>query len=261
MQLLNAVAPFRPSYEVPEPGVAPVPVSLAKGDAGPRLICLATATPLSGVHEYTAFAGQFDGVRDVFALPQSGFAPDEKVPASFAAAIEAQAAAISSLVGGEPFALVGHSTGGLYAHAVARCLEGVALNPTALVMIDTYRTDEMVSTDIVGPVIGALTETGAPDISISTTRLTAMGVHLKLLSNWRIQELTAPTLMVRCEEPLPGISDETEWRAPAWNLADEIEVPGDHFSMMQQHVTTTAKAVEDWLAELDLKQTTLEQSR
>ncbi|HSS03783.1 MAG TPA: SDR family NAD(P)-dependent oxidoreductase, partial [Solirubrobacterales bacterium] len=260
VQLLDAVAPFRPSYQDPEPGEMPVPVALAKGDSQPRLICLATATPQSGTHEYTAFAKQLDGTRGVFALPQSGFAPGEKVPASYAVAVEVLAEAVASLVGEEPYVLLGHSTGGLYAHAVAKRLEEMAVEPTALVVVDTYRRDKSVSMDILEPLIGALTETESADISISTTRLTAMGAHVRLLSEWRLQELSSPTLMVRCADPLSGVSTEGDWRAPAWDLATEVEVPGDHFSMMQQHAAATAGAIEEWLAGITLKQPALEQS-
>ncbi|HZL48934.1 MAG TPA: hypothetical protein VFC30_07960 [Solirubrobacteraceae bacterium] len=34
-----------------------------------------------------------------------------------------------------------------------------------------------------------------------------------------------------------------------WELADsEIEVPGDHLTMMEEHVESTAQAVQAWLA-------------
>jgi len=40
---------------------------------------------------------------------------------------------------------------------------------------------------------------------------------------------------------------------PTWVFsrhATAVEVPGDHFSMLGEHVGTTAAAVEQWLAQL-----------
>ena len=248
LQLLRSAAPFRASFDAAlEPGQAPAPVSLAAGASGPKLICIATATPMSGAHEYMPFAKGFDGIRDVLALPQSGFVPGEAVPASLGAAVETLAGTARDVAGGEPFVLLGHSTGGLYAHAVAAQLEAEGVAPAAVVVVDSYRE---VKAEVIDPLATAVLAVVDETEMVNTTRLTAMGVHLQLLSEWSFSELSAPVLLVRCSESLPGALADTEWRVAPWG-GPEVEVPGNHFSMMQEHAGATAQAIEDWLGGLE----------
>ncbi|WP_237534645.1 hypothetical protein, partial [Streptomyces sp. SID3343] len=74
-------------------------------------------------------------------------------------------------------------------------------------------------------------------------RLTAMAGYFELFSDWKPAPLTCPTLYVRAEHPLP----DTE-PAPDWSLPHaEVTVPGNHFTMLEEHARTTALAVHRWL--------------
>jgi pimeloyl-ACP methyl ester carboxylesterase len=226
VELLGAIAPFRTSFATClEPDQCPAHASLSAGSAKPKMICISTATPLSGVHEYVPFAKEFEGTREVVALPQSGFIPGEQVPASLAVGVETQAEAIQRLVGDDPFVLVGHSTGGLYAHAIAGHLESRDIVPDAVVVIDSYQS---MGTEMLNPILAtvfAVADDMGDAEPVNATRLTAMGAHLRLLSEWRSQDIAAPVLLVRCSEPPPGTPVDAEWRCrdrcPGWTLLDD----------------------------------------
>jgi thioesterase domain-containing protein len=83
---------------------------------------------------------------------------------------------------------------------------------------------------------------------INDDRLTAMGAYLRLLADWQPVRTIAPTLFVRASEPLPGVGEDSE---SEWGLefpGGEIEVAGNHFTMMDEHVDATAQAVQAWLS-------------
>jgi thioesterase domain-containing protein len=78
--------------------------------------------------------------------------------------------------------------------------------------------------------------------------LTAMGAWGRLLAEWEPREVSAPTLLIRASEPMPGISADGEWRS-SWDFAhSSVEVAGDHFTMMEDHVVETARALQEWLS-------------
>ncbi|GAA3873697.1 hypothetical protein GCM10022243_43570 [Saccharothrix violaceirubra] len=83
--------------------------------------------------------------------------------------------------------------------------------------------------------------------------LTAMGGYFGMFTGWTPTPIGVPTLFVRTADPVGDAEDlpwTDDWR-PGWTLADAfVEVPGDHFSMMDDHAPTTARAVSDWLAGL-----------
>ncbi len=260
--LLAVFAPFRPAFEdPPEPGAGAVAVRLSEGSTGVPLFCLASAAHSTGAHEYVALANEFHGMRDVTVVPQSGFAPGELVPASLAAAVGAHVGLIEQLVGDRPFVLVGHSTGGLYAHAVAARLEAAGRAPMAVVAVDSHRADEAQQAGLMEPFLRALLALDGGAAEMSTTRLTAMGAHLRLLAEWRLQELGSPTLLVRASEPLPHVSPDSRWRC-SWGLEDEIDVPGNHFSLMQaEHASTTARVIDEWLTRVESEGETRDDAR
>lgn len=74
-----------------------------------------------------------------------------------------------------------------------------------------------------------------------------MGLYA-LVADWHPGEIAAPTPLVRADGSLPWMAAEFEHEL-RWELADsEIEVPGDHLTMMEEHVESTAQAVQAWLA-------------
>jgi hypothetical protein len=86
-------------------------------------------------------------------------------------------------------------------------------------------------------------------------KITASSVYSVMFGEWKPRPLAAPTLVVRPTEPFvvrPGTEPLSmgEWR-DRWPLKHvEIEVPGNHFSISNHNVRTTADSIFNWLTGL-----------
>ncbi|MFF2329802.1 MULTISPECIES: type I polyketide synthase [unclassified Streptomyces] len=252
MALLTIAARFREVFEDAEDlGSPPSAVTLATGGSATRLICFPALSALSGPHEYARFGPSLQDLRPVSVLPNPGFLPQELLPATLDAFVAAQAAAVRACAGDEPFVLLGRSAGGWAAHAVAEKLESTGLVPSAVVLIDTYPGEDsgLGGRSGDGPALSAMTvgmlDNSAQFASAETDRLTAMAGYLELYAGWKPTALTAPTLFVRAGDRLPGIEAAEPWSLPH----SEITVPGDHFTVLEDHSRTTALALHTWLSE------------
>ena len=254
MNLIGVLAGLRPAFSSrSDLGDMPGPVPISRGPAVPRLICLSSFFGRSGAHEYARFAAGFRGIREVSALPAPGFAAGELLPASVDALVGVHAVTISEAAGDMPFVLVGHSSGGLIAHAVANYLEDNGITPSAIVLLDTYAPErkEFARTEYWSAVLGAVmgdSEQWRDDGEDAW--LTAMAHYFSL--DWRCMRRTAiPTLLVRAAEPLGVSAESGDWESLSWTYSGSvtvIDVPGNHFTMMTDHAATTAQAVSEWLA-------------
>ena len=246
MRSLSAIARFRPVFdEHADLSGSRAPVVLAEGDAHPRIICLPSVLAISGPHQYLRFARGFAGERCVIALTLPGFEEGEHLPASIQAAVEAHVATIARLATDGPFVLAGHSSGGALAYALAGRLEEVGMCPSGVVMIDTYSHEHALVGELGSIVEGMLARDGAY-LSIDDARLTAMGVYLCLLREWEPAKIAAPTLLLRASEAPDLVSAVSE--RVSWELFDRVvDVPGDHFTAMEDHAGTAAREVGQWL--------------
>ncbi|MBW1597419.1 SDR family NAD(P)-dependent oxidoreductase [Streptomyces sp. JJ38] len=246
LRLLGDAAAFRPAFAGPgEPGAVPAPVRLAHSGTGPHLLCLPSALLASGPHQFARFATALRGVRPVTALPLPGFLPGEPLPASPEALSEALVAAVrEASPEGEPFVLVGYSSGGLLAHTVA-----ARTGARGVVLLDSAPLDGYSPADHAWLLAGMADRMDA----VGDDRLTAMGGYLRLLealppiagegTGQDAEEggEPLPTLLVKAAEQRPG-------RAVTWPLPHtEVTVPGDHFTLIEQHAGAAAEAVTAWL--------------
>ena len=246
--LLATAARFRPVFDVPGSAETPAAVTLATGTTQPALFCFPTVLATSGPHQYARIAAGLDD-RTISALTLPGYTDGERLPATLDALVEATAEAVRQQAGGGPFALVGYSSGGILAHAVAERLEEHGVHPDAVVLLDTYLLlDQTLPT--LGPVLmdGMAARLGelAP---LDDVRLTAMGGYLRLLAGWEPGPIAARTLLVRASEPVPGWPERDDWRC-SWRQAHTaVDVPGDHFTVIEEHAASTATAIDTWLRE------------
>ncbi|WP_425336818.1 type I polyketide synthase [Streptomyces profundus] len=255
-QVLTAASALRAGFGAESAGDhRPIPVRLSEGRARPRLICLPSLSAASGPHEYARFGRSFQEAREVLALPSPGFAAHEEPPDSYETYRLLLAEAVRGAVGDEPFVLVGRSIGGCVAHAVAGALEESGPAPAGVVLIDTYPVDagEQDGMDWWLPAMtaGTLDRIDRFGPPLERHNLTAMGAYQRLFAGWQPKPSTVPTLLVRAAQPLPGAlpaqGPSAEWRA-FWPLPhDAAEVPGDHFTVLEDHSESTAAAVADWL--------------
>ncbi|MGW3074082.1 SDR family NAD(P)-dependent oxidoreductase [Kitasatospora sp. NPDC001132] len=243
--LLRTASRFLPAFRTPaELPAPPRPVRLAAGPAEPVLVCLPAVVAHSGPHQFARFAGALRGLREVVALPQPGFLPGEPLPADLDAVVAAQAEAVLRYADGAPVALLGYSSGGWVAHAVAARLEASGHGPRALVLLDTYLqgdTDDALATAFTD---GLFARRGEADATADPHSLTAMGAYFRVFENWIPGDVAAPALFLRATDALPGTTPP----ATSWAGAATVrETPGDHFSLLEEQAAPTARAVHSWL--------------
>jgi acyl carrier protein len=245
-EFLAAAAELRAKFhDHSQPGARPPVVRLATGPAEPRLICFPTVAASSSPRHYARFAAGLQGAREVSVLPISGFADGEPLPASFAVMVDAHAEAVLDCARGEPFALVGYSAGGWVASAVAQHLERLGVDVAAVALLDTYFPDSELPL-IHGELTKGMFAREDTFGTIGHVRWTAMGGYIRLFERFEPRATAAPTLLVRATDPMPGSPTEI-WRHHPPFPMHVVDVPGDHFTLMEEHADSTAKAVHEWL--------------
>ncbi|MCL7427743.1 acyltransferase domain-containing protein [Streptomyces sp. YS415] len=253
--VLRTAADFRENFSGPaELAKLPQLTPLARGARAPQLICFPTFAWKPSVYQYLPFASALSGSRTVSALSLPGFMTGEAIPADLDALVRTLAEAIRQNAGDEPYALLGYSSGGLIASAVARHLEEAGPAPAALVMVDTHWWDTAGGFDLdpwANSVLsGLLDRVGESDHqgeNWGDAWVTARARYLYL--DFRQAELAAPTLLVRAADSL---GPEGSRRRADWGYEHTaVEVPGDHFTLMEgEFAAGTAGAVDSWLREL-----------
>jgi cytochrome P450/thioesterase domain-containing protein/acyl carrier protein len=248
MDFLDKASRFRPDFREPaDIGGIPELTRITSGETSPALVCVPGFIGMPGPQQFFRFAALFRGQRDVWVLEHPGFDPDELIPADIDALIGLHAQTVQSRCAGTRFVLVGLSSGGLVAQALAKRLEALGAGPSGVVLLDTM-----------GPHINHVVENLIPEFarrlqqahaqmgySAHDDWLTAMGRYVAF--PWRIERLSAPILLVRAGEPLIEWTKAYDWRT-SWPGAESVaDVPGDHFGMMAEHAGRTARVVDDWL--------------
>ena len=244
---MRAAARIRPRFGLSHADDrAPAVIPLATGDAGPIVVCIPSLVATAGPHEYVRFARGFGGRRDVVAVPVPGFGPQELLPSMLDAAVAAQTTAIQRHADGREIVLVGFSTGGLLAYAVASECVREGLTPSGVVLIDSYTAATM--SRITDPVFDRLLAGDESRPEVTEDGLMAMGTYFGLLAEWIPPRVDVPTLLVKACDPVPGAVRTGGWQAtwPAYDQA--VEVPGSHLSVLDEHAATTAAAIEAWIS-------------
>ncbi|MEV7503208.1 type I polyketide synthase [Streptomyces sp. NPDC093018] len=246
MVLLTVAARLRPVFDrTGARDAAHEPVMLTAGGTGARLVCSPALSAVSGPQEYARLGAGLRGLRPVSAVRHPGFEPREALPATLDALVTAQARAVRAAAADGPLVLLGRSAGGWVAHAVAERLESEGAGPAAVVLLDTYPPGHGDRDRALSAMTSDMLRRAAAFASASPGRLTAMAGYFELFDGWKPAPLACPTLYVRAQDPLPGAEP-----APAWSLPHaEITVPGDHFTMLEEHARTTAVAVHQWLGD------------
>ncbi|MCK1796996.1 type I polyketide synthase [Streptomyces sp. XM4193] len=257
-RMLATVAALRPSFEVTaELEDLPWPVTLAEGPAATRLVCVSAPTANGGVHQYATLSGHFRGRRNVAALPLVGFNTGEALPAHAAAAARVIAESALQAADGNPFVLVGHSSGGSLAYAAAGVLESTwGIRPTAVVLLDTlsiqHNSDEGV--DYNGMMKFNFTAVDDSPVRLTNSRLSAMGRWMVLLNSLDVQPTSAPVLEIKCTRALiEGVPapDPERLLVPVVPGADVLPLDSDHLSLIREDSGPAADLVHEWLTALE----------
>ncbi|GAA1394563.1 hypothetical protein GCM10009662_05130 [Catellatospora coxensis] len=236
MELLAEAAAARPWSDKPVVGD---PVPLAEGPAGPALVCLPSFVAPASPVQFARLARGLRGVRPVSALPLPGYLPGEDL----AADVPSLVAALADRVPEDGALLVGYSSGGWLAHAVAAELADRGRACAGVVLLDTFPPG--------APELAALQDVLFQDLAarpevvalVDDDKLAAMGHYLRLFQDWRPDPSPAPTLLLRAERILAGPAERTAWPVP--HVA--VTTAGDHRSLVEEHASAAAQAVELWL--------------
>ncbi|MGH3916932.1 MAG: macrolide family glycosyltransferase [Pseudonocardiaceae bacterium] len=251
LDVLGIAAKLRPVFhsvaELDKPGGL---VRLAEGPITPALVCIPPFVAPSGTHNYARLALNLHKLRDVYSLSHPGFGDHGPLPATLELVIAMHAQAVRQHLGDTPFAMVGYSSGGWFAHAMAAHLETLGIFPTAVVLLDSLAVRDDAWDHIRAPLTTMALNDQAFAL-MTDDQLTATAAYFRFFENWKPATITAPVLLVRPTECVPEwmgrpISEEY-WRA-SWNFTHEImEVTGHHYSMMKENAASTALALHRWL--------------
>ncbi|MFF1698096.1 SDR family NAD(P)-dependent oxidoreductase, partial [Streptomyces sp. NPDC058257] len=251
--VLRTMERFRSSFtdesELAEPRAS---FPLSRGPEPVGVVLFTSYIGRSSAYDYARFGTYFRDRRDVSVITHPGFLEGELLPADKETLVRLHADTVEREAGGKPYVLAGHSSGGLVAHAVARELESRGAGPAGVVLVDTY-VDEAALGDMAAAMGQQLSDRydsvpGAADNDWGDAWVTAMARYMFL--GLLPEPLKAPTLLVRAGEPIMEWTQEYDWR-PSWKLEHTaIDVPGNHFTVMEEHSRSTARAVEEWLDRL-----------
>ncbi|MET8183500.1 acyltransferase domain-containing protein, partial [Streptomyces sp. NPDC005336] len=251
INLLSAVAEILPGFSSAAELRRPAdPVRLARGGQPPRLICLPSPMALGGAQQYARFASFFRGRREVSVPAVPGFGPDEALPLSVDAAVEVLVEGVRGLAGEDPFVLVGYSSGGQFAHAVAEVLEKAGTPATAVVLLDTYLPGDDGKDELWRQMFQGMLDRESSFGRFSAARLAAMSRYSDLIVDCVPGALSAPVLFIRPAQSFATGAGTDDWRA-TWAGDHELrEVPGNHFTILEESATATAETIDAWLTRL-----------
>ena len=136
------------------------------------------------------------------------------------------------------------------AHATATALERRGFDVTGVALMDTAFTGQLLH-HFGDSLADAFIERDHSLDVLSAPRLMAAAWYLYMFSVWVPPAPRAPTLLVRASEPMNEIDVPPEEWQVRWDLPHTaVDVPGNHFTIGEEHAGTTAQAVESWLTDL-----------
>jgi acyl transferase domain-containing protein/thioesterase domain-containing protein len=247
--LLETISSLRATFDSPATAGGAFNTTLvAKGHRPPRLICLPSFVGPSGPYQFAQLAAGLPAARTVCAVSLPGFRAGERLPASREVVVDTLAEWVRTDAAEAPFALLGYSSGGALAHAVAEALERQGIIPAGVMLIDAYEPDRDEQVDVLAGVLAKLLAREHEFAAVEDDGLVAMGAYVRLFADWAPNPIKARSVLLRACDSLGSTLGYARPLAP-WQLADEVvEVPGDHFSIVETHARSTAAAIETWLS-------------
>jgi pimaricinolide synthase PimS1 len=244
---LVTAAGFLPVFEsLEELSELPHMATVAQGRELPELVCIPSFANRLGPHQFLRIAGALQEKRTISVASLPGLEEEEELPASFELLAESIAAAVTQTVADRPFAVVGYSTGGDIAHGVVEALERSGRAPVGLVLLDTFLIDRDEPMRMFSAMMGQLMVEAPTSSAIDDRLILAMGAYMRMLNEAEPQAVSAPSLLVNATENLGA-----EMRDEIWREADSTtRVPGDHFTIIEEHADATAAAIDEWLSKI-----------
>jgi malonyl CoA-acyl carrier protein transacylase/thioesterase domain-containing protein len=237
----------------------PDPVLFSTGAARPALICLPSVVAPSTAFQYARFAVPFRGERALSVLTYPGYATAQRLPKDRDELVALQAEAARKCADGAPAVLIGYSSGGWIAHAVATHLARCGTPPCGLVLLDALMPGSAALAALQASLLGRIYGASAAAPSVSDSQLTAMAHYLRIFHDWRPEPTTVPTLLVRAANPSTPDTGAKDTGAKDTDTKDvgtgwpephvTVDIAADHLSMIEEHAALTAGQVLHWMAE------------
>ncbi|GAA2697881.1 type I polyketide synthase [Actinoplanes palleronii] len=227
------------------------PVRLATGEPHrpiliffPGFLALHDPTP-------TGLGEAVDGDYDLHMLTHPGFGARRDVPDSVDTLVRLHADTIHAVAGDRPFVLIGDSTGGGVAHAVATHLGAAGTPPRGVIMIDSHYGAEGRDDPRLLALVAADRNRPAEmfDGVFSDAMMIAGGAYVRIFDGWRPEPAGLPTLLLRAAPTREMIDADPgrDWR-PRWPVPHDVaDVPGDHYTTLNTDAGATADAIRFWL--------------
>jgi thioesterase domain-containing protein len=101
--------------------------------------------------------------------------------------------------------------------------------------------------DVFAAVLAQLVQIDHAFVALTDEQLLAMGAYIGLFEDWAPRTLQVPSILLRAHSPLHASLNYAQ-RISAWQLATrEVEVPGNHFSIIDADANSTAQALQQVL--------------
>ncbi|AXW87083.1 polyketide synthase [Lonsdalea britannica] len=226
---------------------APEGVWLSRDREKPLLICLNSFIPAAANLTYQRLNSALCDRYSLLTIPLPGY-DAFPLPATDYAAAAALATAVERGAEGRDFTLVGFSTGGLVAHAVAHQLEARGRQATSVVLIDSFPPSAM-SEDAMGDVLETWFAAKGEFWTGEDNAMMAMSWYLELFGlQWTPAHLKTPTLMLQAAN-YPASAQPALWANEWPNLLKSVITPGSHFELLTEHVAETAENLSALLSD------------
>jgi thioesterase domain-containing protein/acyl carrier protein len=246
------------------------------GPLAPHFICIPSPVPPHGPSQFLRLATALRGRHSLSVLSLPGYAPGEELLPSHEEMVACLARAAIDCAAGEPFVVLGYSSGGYLAYDVGYQLEQLGVASAGVVLLDTpIQPSGVTSTDKTsglpawraywhfelpsshGPdrrVLSDGTVLGGPGETTFEEELTAMARYQGQLmgrfieGSWEPYLTQTPTLMVSCTKDwnVPGTAVDVP-PASRWHESHElVKVPGDHYTFLTEYAPLLADAILSW---------------
>jgi tylactone synthase len=257
-RFLEAAAALRPTFDsLGARGRVAAPTPLATAAEPVRLIAVSAPIVTGGAHQYVRLARHLDRRLGVTGIALPGVGAGELLPADADIAVESLAEQVLAVADGGPFALVGYSSGGVLAYAVAERMERVGSGGLrGVILLDSYKpTDDGWGAPMEPIILGMMAERRLLG-DYDDERLTAMVCWGQHLRRYPLAPLAVPVALIQCSRQFSARVGGAAVTLPTtrrwYDDHDVLPVDADHFTMLTDGAEATARTIVRWVENRDL---------